>query len=213
MEVDLITKLKSIREKFAIVINPGHAHNEPGAVAPDKSLQEWMWNRQCADVLEELLKGRGYKVFGARATDKSNSLTHPVKVANELCNKYGKMNVLFISLHCDAVPGTGWQKATGISIWTTKGQTESDKLATCISNGVQKVQSGRVMRKDMSDGDVDKEANFYVLRKTLCPAVLIENGFINDPNDCEWLKTETSKVLAAKSIVEGLEEYIATKAC
>ena len=201
-------ELNEAKEQFAVVVNPGHAPNEPGAVAPDKSLQEWMWNRQCADILEGMLKEHGFNVYSARATDKSNSLTYPVKVANDLCKKYGIKNVLFVSLHCDAAPGTGWQKARGWSIWTTKDETESDILASCIFDGARANQQGRNMRTDMTDGDADMEANFYVLRNTKCPAVLIENGFVNNIDDCAWLKTETSKVLAARTIVDGLEQYV-----
>ena len=31
------------------------------------------------------------------------------------------------------------------------------------------------LRSDYSDGDIDREEDFYILKHTLCPAVLTEN--------------------------------------
>ena len=41
------------------------------------------------------------------------------------------------------------------------------------------------MRKDTTDGDVDKESNFYVLIHTAMPAVLSENFFMTNEKECK----------------------------
>ena len=46
------------------------------------------------------------------------------------------------------------------------------------------------LRKDTSDSDMDKEAAFYVLRKTRMPAILSENFFMTNRRECELLLTE-----------------------
>ena len=46
------------------------------------------------------------------------------------------------------------------------------------------------LRKDMSDSDLDKEAAFYVLRKTKMPAILSENFFMTNRKECELLLTD-----------------------
>lgn len=192
-----------------IIINPGHAPNTPGKCSPDKTLREWEWNLETAEKTVQLLKENGYDVELARAMDEKVSLTGPVNVANNWCKKLGAKNVLFISIHCNAAGnGKEWMNARGWSIWTSVGQTESDNLATCIYYGAEEAFRGHTMRKQMTDGDVDYESNFYVLRKTMCPAVLIEHFFMDNKEDCAFLKTETSKVLAAKAILMGLNTYL-----
>ena len=194
-----------------ILVNPGHAPNTPGKCSPDKSLYEWQWNLLTAELTVRTLMSAGFDAELVRAMDEKVSLTGPVSHANAVCQKLGKENVLFISIHCDAARGTGWQHAKGWSIWTTVGQTESDVLATSIYHAAEKVMPKRTLRKQMADGDVDYESNFYVLRKTACPAVLIEHGFMNDREECEFLKTDGSKVLAAETIVTGIEDYLKSK--
>lgn len=192
-----------------IIINPGHAPNTPGKCSPDKTLKEWEWNLATAEIVVKQLRDAGYDVEMARAMDEKASLTGPVSVANNWCKKLGAKNVLFISIHCNAAGnGREWMNARGWSIWTTVGQTESDKLASCIFHGAEKNFVNQKLRKDIQDGDVDYESNFYVLRKTACPAVLIEHFFMDNHEDCEFLKTETSKVLSARAILDGLNEYL-----
>ena len=202
-------KKKSIKERTVIVLNPGHAPNTPGKCSPDGTLREWEWNRCCATVTADVLRGQGYRVILAVAEDEKISLTAPVQQANAMCRTYGKENVLFISIHCNAAGnGKEWKSARGWSIWTTEGQTKSDRLATCIYHGAEQAFRGHLIRKDMQDGDVDYESNFYVLRKTLCPAVLIEHFFMDNKEDCAFLKTDNSKRLAAAAILAGVEEYL-----
>ncbi|MDQ9823580.1 hypothetical protein RFZ44_09590, partial [Acinetobacter sp. 163] len=69
--------------------------------------------------------------------------------------------------------GTGWEA------YTTPGDTDADLLASCLYEEATKVFGARTpllkVRTDLTDGDPDKEANFYLLKKTSCPAVLTEN--------------------------------------
>ena len=84
-------------------------------------------------------------------------------------------NVLLISLHINAAgDGTRWHTATGWSCYTCKGQTESDRLADCLYKAAEQILKNQVIRTDYTDNDPDWEENFYILRHTHCPAVLIE---------------------------------------
>lgn len=202
---------EELKSRIHVALNPGHAPNTPGKRDPDGRLLEWEWNLQAADATARLLCANGYNVHIARAMDEKVSLTGPVQFTNTLCNKYGKGNVLFISLHCNAAQGKGWVKAKGWEIWTTKGETESDVLAEHIYAAASRVMEGRVLRHNTSDGDHDKEENFYVLRKTNCPAVLLESGFMNDKEECEYLLSDISKEHTSQLILHGLESYLKSK--
>ena len=64
------------------------------------------------------------------------------------------------------------------------------------------------MRRDLSDGDSDIEASFYILTKTKCPAVLLENFFYDNREECSWLLKDTTKKRIAETIVKGLKKYL-----
>jgi len=64
------------------------------------------------------------------------------------------------------------------------------------------------MRMDLSDGDSDKESKFYILTKTKCPAVLLENFFYDNRMECKWLLKEETKERIADAIVDGLKRYL-----
>ena len=121
----------------------------------------------------------------------------------------GHPNVLLISLHLNAAgDGTKWMNATGWSCYTCRGQTESDKLADCLYQAAIKNFPGKRIRTDDSDKDPDWEENFYILRKSLCPAVLTENFFQDCLSDVLFLHSKAGKQAVVDTHVEGIVEYI-----
>ena len=60
----------------------------------------------------------------------------------------------------------------------------------------------------MSDGDMDKESNFYVLKNTNCPAVLTENFFMDSKKDLEYLNSDLGFYQIVKTHVDGIMNYI-----
>lgn len=191
-----------------IVVNPGHAADTPGKHSPDKRLYEWQWNREVAELVRETLTRQGYKCAIAMADNHKESLTKPVNFTNVLCKEHGASNVLFVSIHVNAAGNGQWMKARGWSVYTSRGQTEADKLASCLYREATENFVGQVLRKDMSDGDPDYESDFYVLKKTRCPAVLIEHFFMDNREDLDYLVTDECKQTCAKVIVEGVKQYI-----
>ena len=101
--------------------------------------------------------------------------------------------------------GKGW------SCYTTKGETESDKIAECLYDSFEEHFPDRKIRKDLSDGDRDYEENFYLLRMTRCPAVLLENFFYDNPEECRWLLKWETKEMIARSIATGIVNYLRTR--
>jgi N-acetylmuramoyl-L-alanine amidase len=63
----------------------------------------------------------------------------------------------------------------------------------------------------MSDGDMDWEEGFYILRKSLCPAVLTENFFMDNRDDLEYIQSRAGKQAIVDTHVEGIIEYLNLK--
>ena len=86
--------------------------------------------------------------------------------------------------------------------------SESDKLTECLHESAIKNFPGRRIRTDMSDGDRDWEEDFYILRKSWCPAVLTENFFMDNHSDLEYLQSRAGKQTVVDTHVEGIVEYL-----
>ena len=135
-----------------------------------------------------------------------------VRRVNAACFLLGKQNVILVSIHVNAAGnGTKWLNATGWSVFTCSGQTESDRLAECLCESAIKNFPGRRIRTDMSDGDMDWEEEFYILRKSWCPAVLTENFFFDNKTDLAYLQSVEGKRAIVTTHVEGIVEWITTK--
>ena len=64
------------------------------------------------------------------------------------------------------------------------------------------------MLADLSDGDHDFEAGFYMVTKTICPAVLVESFFYDNKTDFDYLMSEAGKEAIANWYVESIKKFI-----
>ena len=200
-----------------ILIDNGHGHNTPGKRSPDGKFLEYAYNRKIAKRIVADLIDSGYDAELLVPEDNDISLEERVRRVNEICLTYepscpaptGHPNVILISIHVNAAEnGSKWMDATGWSCYTSKGQTQSDKLAECIYQAAVKNFPGKRIRTDFSDGDSDWEAGFYLLRKSLCVAVLTENFFMDSRSDLEYLQSRAGKQAIIDTHVEGIIEYL-----
>ncbi|CAM1365845.1 N-acetylmuramoyl-L-alanine amidase [Tenacibaculum xiamenense] len=89
-------------------------------------------------------------------------------------NSYVSQSSFYLSIHSNAGKGEGSE------IFTSPGNTRSDKIATVFGEEYINEFPERKFRSDFSDGDMDKEAHFYVLTRTKMPAILTENFFMDN---------------------------------
>jgi N-acetylmuramoyl-L-alanine amidase len=111
----------------------------------------------------------------------------------------------FISIHCNSFSDPN---ANGWEIFTTPGQNNSDKLATAIGKQYGKANPDLRARFDESDGDLDKEANFAVIRGTNCPSCLLELGFISNLEEEQMMNDLAYQAISAKAIAHGILDYL-----
>ena len=192
-----------------ILIDPGHGIDTPGKRSPDGLFLEYLWNRQVADLILEGLLSAGVDASLVVTETNDVSLRNRVNRVNTICNRLGASNVLLLSIHANAAGnGSAWMNAKGWSCYTSKGKTKSDQVAECLYDAFEEEFQDRKIRKDMSDGDRDWEENFYVLQKSKCPAVLLENFFYDNREECAWMLQEETKKRIASAAVKGIIKYI-----
>ena len=192
-----------------VLIDPGHGIDTPGKRSPDRLFREYLWNRQVADLILEGLVSAGIDASLVVTETNDVSLRNRVNRVNTICNRLGASNVLLVSIHANAAGnGSAWMNAKGWSCYTSKGKTKSDQVAECLYDAFEEEFHDRKIRKDMSDGDRDWEENFYVLEKSKCPAVLLENFFYDNREECAWMLQEENKRRIASAAVKGIIKYI-----
>lgn len=157
-----------------VLIDNGHGSNTLGKRSPDGRLREYAYAREIALRLEMELRKYGIDVERIVKEEVDVPLAERCRRVNE----HKASEAILISIHCNAAGnGSDWMQARGWEAWTSVGKTKADKLATYLYEAAEECLPGMKIRKDMSDGDPDKESGFYILRNTKCPAVLTENLF------------------------------------
>jgi N-acetylmuramoyl-L-alanine amidase len=197
---------------YTVILDPGHGgiingkYVTAGKRSPVWSdgtqLFEGVYNRAVCSSLEKLLSSGGLAHFRVVDGDHDTPLTQRVLRANEFYKK--DKGCVYVSIHGNAGPPS----ASGFEVFTSVGQTKSDILASFVIDSMEDLIPNVKWRKDMSDGDKDKEENFYVLRATLMPAILTENGFFTNEAECRRMMDQSFIDLVAQSHYRGIFKYI-----
>lgn len=195
-------------EKWVLIDN-GHGVETPGKRSPDGKFREYSYTRKVARKVVEKLNEKGVNAALVVTENQDVSLAERVKRVKGYCNRYGKKNVVLISVHCNAAgDGRAWMNARGWSAYTSVGQTAADSLASDLYCAAEKHFKGHKIRKDERDGDPDLEAGFYMLRHTPCAAVLTENFFQDNQEDVRFLTSPAGFEAVVNVHVDGLLTYL-----
>ena len=186
-----------------ILIDPGHGLPDPGACA--NGIREADYVLATAHYLKNYLCAAGHVAHLTRAGDHALGPDKRSDLAARCAIEQSWKPDLFLSLHCNAFIETG---AHGFEVWTSKGETRSDIAAECFINAFSKAFPDRVLRRDFSDGDGDKERgleqkDLYVLANTKGPAVLVELGFLSNKNEAIWLNEKQIEIV--KALAAGVD--------
>lgn len=202
--------------QYNIVLDLGHGgldSNGEYTTKPNKMYRhndgtfayEGVLNREIGkkvyNYLEELNACPSYTVFPDDPTD------IPLKKRCELINNFDPKKTFAVSIHCNASPS---HKARGSEIFTSPGETLSDILATYVGVDIQDEFPNLKFRTDYTDGDLDKEAKFYILMNTKCPCILIEVLFFDNIHDIKLLRSETFQKRYAWRIATGIVRFLKT---
>ncbi len=195
--------------KYKWLLDPGHGgilHGQPqtpgkrSPVWPDGSqLFEGEFNRSIVSNLIELCKNNNIDCYNIVNEIKDISREERINRANKQFDKDHRC--IYLSIHANAGGGKGWE------IYTSKGETQSDKIASVFFQKFKEEFPQIRMRSDISDGDPDKEAQFDVLVNTKMPAILTENFFMDNYEECKnYLMNEEGRKRIAKAHFDAIME-------
>lgn len=191
-------------KNLTIILDPAHGADVKGKCSPDGVHKEYLWSRERVHKLETLLISAGYKVFLTTDSNDEPGLSKRKEVASKIEGS----KKLLISLHNNAAgDGSKWLKARGIAVYTTKGETKSDKCAEVIIRHFEKDFPELKMRKySPKKMEEDFEENFTVLMGSNYMAVLIEWLFQDNKEDVELLGNPSVNRRMEYSLLDAIEE-------
>ena len=197
---------KDKNTKRSIFLDPGHGGSDPGAVSGgvrEKDLTLSVYNK-----VSSKLASLGYTVLTSRNVDKDVDLIDRADQAN-------KANAdMLLSIHFNA---GGRGIARGIETYYYQATADRvPKINKENHNNVErlersrklanKVQQNLLYQTGANDRGV-KRASFTVLRETSIPSILVELGFIDNPEERNKIKTNEYQERLANGIVDGIVEY------
>lgn len=200
--------------KIIILIDNGHGVTTPGKRSPEGgALREYRYCREIAAEVVRRLRALGYDAQLLVPEDADINLSQRCARVNAVCDRVGAKNVCLVSIHNNAAgSGAAWMSARGWEAWTSKGQTQGDKLADCLYDAaVKHLPKGTPIRTDMTDGDRDKEGNLAVVRGTKCAACLTENLFQDNKEDVAYLLSAAGREAITTLHVEGIIAYVSRR--
>jgi len=194
-------KLREVIGLIRIFIDQGHNPQNPNSGAEANGVREQDINYAIGKELEALLVDNGnFEVQLSRptpetqlgsnqATNSTSSLRTRVQAANYWGADY------FISLHCNANPNP---QANGSEAYVYQRRGEAYPFAESILDEMTKLTGLR-------NRGVMINPALYVLRRTTMPAVLVEMGFITNPQEADLLESRPD--LFAEGIYNGILQY------
>lgn len=186
-----------------VLLDNGHGKETPGKRSPDGTLREGVRVRELAYATYITLCRRAINCKLLVPEDYDVPLSERVKRANSY------KDAILVSIHINASGSDGkWHNPNYWSAWTTVGKTKADELAEFLYLSALSHFPGMMIGKDGSDGDMDKEENFYILKHTTCPAVLTENFFMDNRAGCEYLKSAIGLQAISEMHADGIERYL-----
>lgn len=175
-----------------ILLDPGHGGSESGAISPT-GYAEKDANLVISQLLKQELIKRGIKVIMTRESDQTLSLNERINIINQT------QPTIAISLHYNALPDQGDALNTrGISTFWYHPQAHS--LAVFLENylveNLQRNSYGVYWN------------NLALTRPTIAPSVLLELGFIINPEEFEWISNPNEQQKLAEVLADGIVQWL-----
>lgn len=179
-----------------IVIDAGHGGTDRGTRANAPFCEEKRICLQTSRLVKKYLDQLGYRVIMTRMTDVFIPLPRRVEIADQARAS------LFVSIHYNSAPVPS---AKGIEIFYSESKAE--KVRTAASKKLAQSILSRVIQRTSAQSRGVKKRDFFVIRETSMPAVLIEGGFISNQEERENLKDHLYIDKIARGIADGIDQY------
>ena len=204
-ENDTSYTMGSAKELPVVVIDAGHGGKDPGKVGVNEALEKDI-NLDIAKRLQSLLEQNGVLVVMTREEDKDLASDNASNRKNEDLRARVKLleetaPILMVSIHQNSYPESD---VDGAQVFYFSGSETGKRLGTLVQES---------LKREIKDGNhrvAQANKDYYLLKKSVCPAVIVECGFLSNPKEAALLATEEYREKLAFAIHLGILEYINT---
>lgn len=175
-----------------IMLDAGHGGSDPGASGVVGGVNEKSLALAMARMTQAELERLGYTVLQTRSDDRFVSLGARTDYANTV------LPWIFVSIHCNSIEQPDFNGA--MTFHHPAASAASRSLAALVQQSI-------VAATGCTDKGV-REANFFVLRETVMPSILIETGFLSNSIECGRLCDDTYQRQIAAAIAQGIDAYV-----
>ncbi len=190
-------------QKDCIVIDVGHGGFDSGKIGVNGELEKNI-NLQVALKLKEVLEAQGMQVVMTREEDKglydenaSNKKAQDLQKRCDLINE--KKPLLTVSIHQNSYTSP---EIKGAQVFYYKNSVESQKLAEII----QKTLIEQIDPENHREAKAND--SYYLLKRTSSTIVIVECGFLSNPEEAEKLSGEEYQQKMADAVCMGIFEYL-----
>lgn len=180
-----------------IVIDPGHGGSDPGATAvkDGQVINEKDLNLNIALKTNELLRKHGFETTLTRTGDIKVELKDRAALSNRLPTDF------FISIHNNSFLSS---TARGVEVYYYRSNSEGKKLAELIAAAISE-------KTGIPNRGAKPTDSIYVIVNTSATALLIECGFMSNPDDLSILTDPEGQQKIAAAISEAIKNYVREK--
>lgn len=220
-----------MKKKICVLVDAGHGGNHPKTgeymtprhfgkrytftqINPNLEVREGVINRAIANQFCDFLKKGNIDFVKVYHDFIDTSNFYRAYLANDFWaknrDKYEKIILLSFHSNADGMKDKG--EGTNLnfwSVWTTRGRTYSDYVATVWLEETEKICGQSIQyRKEFSDGDADFEADFDILFQTIPSAVLVENLYFTNFEGAKKLLSTAYQKQSALSAYNMILKFI-----
>lgn len=185
-----------LQDRPFIVIDAGHGGLDIGAKSRYPFCEEKRIALTCALLAKKYLDQLGYRVILTRTSDIFIPLPRRVQIANQ------PRCALLVSIHFNSSKNT---EAHGMEIFYCDKKMEEKRAVA--SRRLAEAILGDLLKRTQAKSRGVKKGNFFVIRETKVPAVLVEGGFITNPQERSLLKQREYLDKIARGVATGVDKY------
>lgn len=192
-------------EENVVVVDCGHGENDPGKIGVNDILEKDI-NLKIGKLVEKKLKKKKFKVVMTRTEDKiladedsDNKKAQDMKARVALINETKPF--LAVSVHQNSYHD---EDVRGAQVFYYSHSAEGEAAAKLMQEALLSVDSGNTRQAKAND-------NYYLLKRTETPTIIVECGFLSNPQEAALLADEEYQEKIADAIVDGVEKYLESK--
>jgi N-acetylmuramoyl-L-alanine amidase len=199
----LVSSANTKNAPVCIVIDAGHGASDPGKVGINGALEKDI-NLSLAEKLSTLLENKGYRVVLTRDSDEilADASASNVKL-EDMQNRVSIISdanaVLTVSIHQNSYTDSS---VSGPQVFYYKESAEGKAIASYIQDSLDEVLNRTVSR------GIKANDEYYLLRKTPTPTVIVECGFLSNPTEAELLCEDLYQAKLVRAIYLGICSYL-----